>query len=417
MKKMKILLVVLIALASSNVSAQEYPVRHQLDSLVIRSFTAEPSQAIALAGIKGGIGDGVVYKCSKIAWDWTATNGGKPLDPNVEDVQAVAVINDSIFLAGTWKNGLFRSDDSGATWEKLTNFPSKDIRAIRVVDHGYVRIYAATTTAGIQESLDLGKTWKSCAADSMNKTLASWSIEVDPRSDGKLFALTFGNGIMHSNDHGKTWSSSLKVDGMMFYDLVFSGVRAEDVLAVGANDSTGVLYGSIDSGRSWHISKGTPEAQFSQVEFAGEMDKTIVLGSWNKGAFKSEGDSWNPIPQVSYENISGIYADASQMVFATWGDGFYGLGKKMTLMDISRVGPKILEESEVDAAYRARIEVILKRRVKRNQLQVVVKGYTQDVVGWTTMSDQPKPIYGRKKKFRRVESYLRGRKIRKKFGI
>ena len=66
----------------------------------------------------------------------------------------------------------------------------------------------------------------------------------------------------------------------------------------------------------------------------------------------------------------------------------------------------------------SRKEVILKRRVKRAEKQeVVLKGYYQEVIGITTYMDPPQPLYGRKKRFRRVESTNGDKGFRRKFGI
>jgi len=66
----------------------------------------------------------------------------------------------------------------------------------------------------------------------------------------------------------------------------------------------------------------------------------------------------------------------------------------------------------------SRKEVILKRRVKRAKKQeVVLKGYYQEVIGITTHMDPPQLLYGRKKSFRRVESTVRDKGFRRKFGI
>jgi photosystem II stability/assembly factor-like uncharacterized protein len=419
MKKLKTFLVVFIGAISFGVSAQLSAVSHQLDSLVIRSFTVASNQA--LAGIKGNAGDGIVYKCTINTWNWKATNHGKPIGKNVEDVQAVAIVNDSVYLAGTWKNGLYRTDDAGGTWEKINEFPSIDVRSIKVIDHDYIRIYAATTTSGILESLDLGKTWTVCGINSTDKSLASWSLELDPITDGKLFALTFKDGILQSNDHGKTWVSSLKVDGIMFYDMVISKTYPKNIVAVGSNDSIGVIYGSVDGGLTWYFVENELNALFSQVEFGGKSEQTILLGSWDRGAFMNNRSDWNSLQEVAFNNISGIYSDQNQMVFATWGNGLFRIGESKLPYDISTLGPKLLGDEEIiehePAILHAKREVILKRRITRDRLHIIIKGYTQEVVGFTTMSDQPQPIYGKKKKFKRVEPYLRDTQIRQKFGI
>jgi membrane-bound lytic murein transglycosylase len=82
--------------------------------------------------------------------------------------------------------------------------------------------------------------------------------------------------------------------------------------------------------------------------------------------------------------------------------------------------------SQIDSTYTSSLglvigsqkETVLKRRMKRlNKQEIVIKGYYQEVIAITTDSDRPKPIYGKKKRFRRVESTVRDREFRRKFGI
>ncbi|MFT5858022.1 MAG: hypothetical protein ACI865_000106 [Flavobacteriaceae bacterium] len=65
-----------------------------------------------------------------------------------------------------------------------------------------------------------------------------------------------------------------------------------------------------------------------------------------------------------------------------------------------------------------RKETILKRRIKKeSKKEIVIKGYYQEVIGTTTQMDPPQPIYGKKKRFKRVESTVRDKGFRRKFGI
>lgn len=82
--------------------------------------------------------------------------------------------------------------------------------------------------------------------------------------------------------------------------------------------------------------------------------------------------------------------------------------------------------SQVDSTYTSSLdlvigsqkETVLKRRMKRlSKQEIVIKGYYQEVIAITTDSERPKPIYGKKKRFRRVESTVRDREFRRKFGI
>lgn len=76
----------------------------------------------------------------------------------------------------------------------------------------------------------------------------------------------------------------------------------------------------------------------------------------------------------------------------------------------------VVSSPEGNLGYRK--EFVKKRRTKcRDANIIVVKGYYQEVIALGTHMDPPQPAYGRKKRFRRVESTIRDRQFRRKFGI
>jgi photosystem II stability/assembly factor-like uncharacterized protein len=380
----------------------------QLPGMVIRSFTVNEGQS--LAGIKGASGDGLVYRSAAGEWNWQATNGGLALDTNVEDVQAVAIINESIFLAGTWKSGLFRTENAGDDWQKLENFPAKDIRSIKVGQSEPKIVFAATTTHGILRSTDLGVTWKQCAPDSMTKTLASWSIELDQTNPSVIYAMTFGNGIQRSANQGRNWKKVLEHKGVLFFDLAISHVYGTTLVAAGSSDTLGVIYTSGNEGLTWTMHRETPKALFNNVAFAGTNDEVILVGSWDKGAFICDKAGWAPLKSVSFDNISGIYTDSVETIFATWGNGIYRFDNEPS-------HPEILDELSIETIdlsfsdspyYGGPIgtieERIISERINRKGTRKTIMGYTMEIIGYDTLTQLPQPIFGPRKKFRRVEA-------------
>jgi len=72
--------------------------------------------------------------------------------------------------------------------------------------------------------------------------------------------------------------------------------------------------------------------------------------------------------------------------------------------------------NQISIGYRK--ETVLKTRMKKlHQHEIVIKGYYEEVIGLTSYGNTPEPIYGKKRRFRRVESTVRDREFRRKFGI
>lgn len=314
-----VILLVVVHTSLSSFSQTESSI-HQLEHLILRSYHIKKEHS--LVGIKGKTGgEGLVYYRKLNTDTWIATNNGKSLDPKVADVQAVAVVNDSIFLAGTWKNGMFRTENSGDTWQPIISFPSNDIRSIKVINSNL--IYAATTTKGILQSKDMGISWTAFSPDSLSKELSSWAIKIDPLDQSTLYALTFSNGIQKSSNQGENWTPILKHEGVRFYDLAISKKDINKLWAVGSNDSIGVIYTSKDRGTSWKLLTKTPKARFNLITITGNNEDVILAGSWDAGVFVYSNTNWTKVKEVPFDTISGIHADAKAVTFLTWGNGLY----------------------------------------------------------------------------------------------
>jgi len=322
---MRFIAALLLLLIPVLIAAQPDSIEQHLQNLVIRRYTVQTE--LSLVGIKGKTpGAGLVYSKKSNEKVWRVTNEGKALSPEVTDVQAVAIVNDSIFLAGTWKNGFFRTQDAGASWYKLDSFPASDIRAIRISRSNHELIYASTVSHGIMKSTDLGNSWHPYSADSLSKRLASWSMEVDPENASTPYTLTYANGILRTYDQGKNWEPILKHEGIMFYDLAISNRDPNKLWAVGANDSIGVIYTSDDQGKSWTMLSEIPEGSFNQVALTGNREEVLLVGSWNNGAFIHTHQGWSKLAAIAFETISGIYAHSDKISFFTWGNGVYEIG-------------------------------------------------------------------------------------------
>ncbi len=312
-------IVFILTIFSPAIGFNQIPVKRQLHGTIIRSSTVEGDRA--LIGLKGkGPGSGIVYYSENSLKGWIPTNNGLAIAPEVEDVQAVALVNDTIFLAGTWKNGLFRTIDKGKTWKKITSFPSNDIRSIAQTR---TKIYAATTTHGVVASADNGKTWTICSDSSYFKQTASWSLEPDPADQKSLYALSFRSGIQKSEDEGKTWKQLISHEGMMFSDLVFSESNSNTIYAIGGNDSLGVIYRSRDSGENWEMLTKLPQGSLNQIALTGENHDILIIGSWDRGVHIYSGKKWGHIDEITFETVANIVAMSKEIVIFSWGDGIF----------------------------------------------------------------------------------------------
>ena len=299
---MRQIILVLSLLFLTQIHAQFKLESTELESITIRSFSI--SDGIDLVGTKGdSAGAGLVMIRLKNETEWRVCNEGKSLSEEVEDVQSVQSVNKDVLLAGTWKNGLFRSDDTGLTWSKVSEFPAVDVRSLLVVSN---TIYAATISHGILVSTDLGLSWTQCAHDSLSKSIASWKIYADPQNEKGIYALSFFNGLQYSNDQGKSWIA-LKFDSnIMFYDLAIDKNDHNHLVLAGSGDSLAAIYESFDHGKNWNLLANTPSASFNQVAILNDKSNSILVGTWDQGLFVQKAAKWKKVKNVDFDTISGI---------------------------------------------------------------------------------------------------------------
>lgn len=291
---------------------------HTLEGNIIRSYAFNSQNPnLVLVGIKGEKkGSGKVYLSNDAGLTWKVTNGDSPLTKTAEDVQSVSFVDDNLFLAGTWKNGLFKSNDAGKSWTAVVDFPSKDIRAIKVGKKNNSQILIATTTANFIKSNDKLKSWK----QQKTKEMASWDLIVDPMNDQILYALTFAKGIQRSSDYGESWTTiRLPEKDTMIYDLAIN--KDGTIVAVGFNDKSNLVSVSQDNGKTWASMKNLPLAmELNSVEL---VDSRILVGSWDDGVHEYKDGVWSKLIDIKVKEITKIKRSGSFIYYFTWENGIY----------------------------------------------------------------------------------------------
>ena len=124
---------------------------------------------------------------------------------------AVAASEPSTVYVTNKSNGVFRSDDAGATWVAL-DAPKQAISiAVSTLDPGIV--WAACGTDGLRRSLDRGKTWM-VMSESFKKDTSIHDVVLHPAKPDLVYAIGnngwFGT-LYRSDDAGKTWTGCNKV--------------------------------------------------------------------------------------------------------------------------------------------------------------------------------------------------------------
>lgn len=308
-------------------------VSHSLEGKIIRSFTcSEQNIKQMLVGIKGKAGDGKVLFSSDAGLTWEELNSGDPLCEECEDVQTVLFVSEDIILAGTWKNGLFMSNNGGKKFDLVKKFPAVDVRSLVISPSGV--IYAATTTHGIQMSEDNGKSWSSPHPEKKNKELASWKIAMPPKAHNMIYAMTFNNGLMKSMDGGETWKQAIYEEDVMIWDIGFIN---NEQYAVGSSKTENYLFHSYLGDKKWKKYKLNMNGNINSLNIANTfIDYELMLGTWKNGVqttyaieYSNEGYRCIEIVKEDTIGVADIWSNKEFVYNFSWGDGVKMLKRKL----------------------------------------------------------------------------------------
>lgn len=225
-----------------------------------RALVIDPYTPTTLyAGTESG-----VFRSADSASTWSAASSGitsndiraLAIDPPV----AVSPPPTTITLyAGTGDSGVFKSTDSGTTWNSInTGLTSLDINAL-LVDPNTTpgTLYAATNSGGVFRSLDSGATWAPINTGLQTDTVLTLALD-NTATPRLLYAGTLGGGVYQTSTATIGWTSKN-------IGLSDSGVQMED------------LNTQIDSASGWNLQEATA------VNNVGQIVGTGLLGSQPHG--------------------------------------------------------------------------------------------------------------------------------------
>ena len=176
---------------------------------------------------------------------------------HIHALRAVPLDKDKVVLLAGTDAGLFRSSNSGATWEQ--------VKAAGLTGVSILAIYAPPTAAS------------------------------------RLAART-GEGLFVSGDFGRSWQAALVPNGYYIYDVA---LPVEHDIAILAATSRGILQ-STDEGVHWKlVTEGVPAATVDSVRFNPSQPREAFLVEYGK-VYRTEdgGDSWQAFSDEGLEGAA-----------------------------------------------------------------------------------------------------------------
>lgn len=116
-----------------------------------------------------------------------------------------------IVLVGTANKGLYRTEDTGATWTSLNAEITKDFSKANEI-YGFSQLYDGSlvimnTGYGILYSTDAGKVWEAFKLVTSPSEVRIWDAAVDPKNRERIYYATYGK-LFISENGGETWRNT-----------------------------------------------------------------------------------------------------------------------------------------------------------------------------------------------------------------
>ncbi|MBK6722137.1 MAG: glycosyl hydrolase [Acidobacteria bacterium] len=202
-------------------------------------------------------------------------------------------------ISGGPGSGLYKSTDSGETWEKMKNGLPEEMgkMSIAVARSNSDKVYALIESdsnkdaRGLYVSNNAGKSW-SQVTDRPELVQRAWyyiELFIDPKNENTIYVLSAP--ALRSNDGGRTWESLGGTHGD-YHDLWINPDNPNNYVI--SNDGGAAI--TFNKGRSYSTQSNMPTAQFYRINvdnqfpyriYGGQQDNTSV--SIASRAFGSSG--------------------------------------------------------------------------------------------------------------------------------
>jgi len=261
----------------------------------------------------------------------------------------------SLVLAGT-KDGIYRSTDGGATFERA-NSPDSGIQiwSFLADPANPKRILAGGSPVSIYRSNDAGATWARQADPNLpDRGNAPFAVRVmrfaqHPNRSEEIFAALEVGGVMRSTDGGETWNDSsehlikMSVDEPRLRSKIVSDTEAEGMLdghaiCMSAADPDSVilavrmgLFRSDNQGKTWEdmrVDRFSPFTYGRDIKVSPQDPNTLyaclsVAAASKDGALyrsRDVGKTWQRFdkaqPHGTLMSVSLHHADPKQVYTA-----------------------------------------------------------------------------------------------------
>src|SRR5262245_56065188 len=218
------------------------------------------------------------------------------------------------FNGGGPASGIYKTIDGGASWTKLTKDLPDGVTGrigfdIYRGDPSIVYAIIENAKGGVFRSEDRGASWRKMS-DLDSRAMYYSQIRIDPNNDQRIWQCAAN--MFTSEDGGKTWVQNVvtRIHGD-YHGLWIDPANSNHMLT----GSDGGIHQSYDRGRSWDYINTIPLGQFYEISLDNQKPYYVYGGLQDNG-------SWaGPSGTLNQEGITN-----DEWFRTGGGDGFYSVG-------------------------------------------------------------------------------------------
>jgi photosystem II stability/assembly factor-like uncharacterized protein len=226
-------------------------------------------------------------------------------------------------------SALYKTVDGGAHWTKISSHPgfAKDLlgkMGISVAQSNPNVVYAIVQAhdGGVFRSDDAGATWKRVSSDMKLRQRAFYymAITADP-TNWKVAYAPQVDGVFKTTDGGRTWGA-LTPPGD--HHIIWINPHNPKILLEGDDGGATV---SVDGGKTWSTELNQPTGQYYHVALDSQFPFHVYGAAQDEGAFEGPSASNEGLTQGVWHNVafgeSTFVAPQPDDPGTTYGSGYY----------------------------------------------------------------------------------------------